>query len=159
MRRRRPAAGERRSGSERGPADRLHCLFRGDDDQVRPGAAEAAIRDSRLRVRGERAVRVRRVGKDDAVADPDVEAADDRVLFEPRLERVVRRGGLGERVADRMAVIVAARAVPLARRLLVAYLAALHLEDEDAEFRVGDDEVRLPARAACPAARVSQATL
>ena len=77
------------------------------------------------------------------MADADVEAADDRVLPELRLQRVVRRRGLGEGIADGMAVIVAVGAVPLARRLIVADLAALHLQHQHAEVRVGDDEVGL----------------
>ena len=75
------------------------------------------------------------------MTDADVEAADDRVLLELRLQRVVRRCGLGEGIADGMAVVVAVCAVPLARQLIVADLAALHLQHQHAKVRVGDDEV------------------
>ena len=46
-------------------------------------------RDGRLRVRRERAVRVRRIGEHHAVADADVETADDRVLLQLGFQRVV----------------------------------------------------------------------
>ena len=106
--------------------------------------------DGRLGVRHQGFVRVGRVGKDDAVADLDVEAADDRVLLELVQERVVRLTRLGERVADGVAVIAAVGAVPLAAHLVVADAAALHLEDQHAEVRVRDDEVGLAVAGGLP---------
>ena len=58
-----------------------------------------------------------------------------------------------------MAVVVAVGAVPLAAHLVVADAAALHLEHQHAEVRVGDDEVGLAVAGRLPCGLVSQATL